>query len=127
VEGEHWHPEFPRIIKWFWTALVNMASVDQAKFLQFCTGSSILPTGGFAHTKPQLTFSMTCLYGHLPAADPSTRRVCLSDHPNEAFNNALLISIRTSPYCQPKPKQCDHVQSEVELGLSDELEICDEQ
>ncbi|CAL8107150.1 unnamed protein product [Orchesella dallaii] len=128
VVGEHWHPEFPRVIKWLWTSLGNMSPVDQAKFMQFCTGSSILPSGGFAQMKPQLTLSMTCLYGQLPAADPSTHRICLSDHPNyEAFNEALLNAVRTAPCCQPKPKQCEHNTdddaNQVPLSIQDDLEI----
>ncbi|ODN05801.1 Apoptosis-resistant E3 ubiquitin protein ligase 1 [Orchesella cincta] len=123
VDGEHWHPEFPRIMKWLWTSLGNMLPVDQAKFLQFCTGSSILPLGEFAQLTPQLTFCMTCLYGQLPAAEPSAHRICLSDHPNyEAFNEALLTSIRTAACCQPKPKPCEHVSSEVQLAGQDDAQ-----
>lgn len=106
--GENWHPEFPRIIKWFWAALGSLVSVDQARFLQFATGSSILPEGGFAQLQPKVMISMTCMYGQLPVADPTTHSICLSDHPHfEAFNGALLAALRTSPCCQDRPKACE--------------------
>jgi len=115
VVGEQWHPQFPRIMKWFWNSLSVLSSVNQARFLQFSTGSSILPDGGFQGLDPPMTFSMTCLYGQLPVADPTSHTICLSDHPDyDAFNEAFKTALRTSACCQDKPRQleCRHGQEE---------------
>lgn len=36
------------VIKNFWKALTTLSQEDLAKFLQFCTGSSRVPIGGFS-------------------------------------------------------------------------------
>lgn len=35
-------------IKWFWIAVENLNDAERAKLLQFITGSSQVPLGGFA-------------------------------------------------------------------------------
>jgi len=113
VVGEHWHPEFPRIMKWFWNSLSSMNPILHGRFLQFATGSSILPEGGFQVLYPKVTFTMTCLFGQLPVADPTSHNICLSDHPTyEAFDKAFIAALRTSACCQDKPRhvQCRHSQ-----------------
>lgn len=123
VVGENWHPEFPRILKWLWQALENMTSVEHAQFLQFSTGSSILPLGGFAQLSPRLTLSMTCLYGQIPVADPSSHSICFSDHPDfQQFNTALYTAMRKAACCQDKPNilECNH-QEEIINNNSDNL------
>ena len=36
-----------KVIKWFWRALDKLNDDDKVKFLQFSTGTSRLPIGGF--------------------------------------------------------------------------------
>ena len=43
---------FGRTLKWFWAALEGFSSEQFAKLLQFTTGSSQLPPGGFAELSP---------------------------------------------------------------------------
>lgn len=88
-----------------------MSSVEHAQFLQFSTGSSILPFGGIPQLKPLMSFSMTCLFGQLPVSEPSAHSVCFSDHPDfEAFDAALLTAIRKAACCRdkPNPLECIH-------------------
>lgn len=37
-----------KVIKWFWDTMNTLSQDDLAKFLQFCTGSSRVPIGGFS-------------------------------------------------------------------------------
>lgn len=100
-----------------------MTSVEHAQFLQFSTGSSILPLGGFAQLSPRLTLSMTCLYGQIPVADPSSHSICFSDHPDfQQFNIALYTAMRKAACCQDKPNilECNH-QEEIINNNSDNL------
>ena len=34
-------------VVWFWDIVLNMEETDKSKLLQFCTGSSTVPAGGF--------------------------------------------------------------------------------
>ena len=36
-------------VVWFWDIVLNMEETDKSKLLQFCTGSSTVPAGGFNH------------------------------------------------------------------------------
>ena len=36
-----------RVLKWFWEALSHFSTEDMARFVQFVTGSSLLPPGGY--------------------------------------------------------------------------------
>lgn len=40
-------PEFRKVIGWFWTAVSNFNQTEMARLLQFTTGCSQLPPGGF--------------------------------------------------------------------------------
>ena len=53
---------FGRTLKWFWAALEGFSSEQFAKLLQFTTGSSQLPPGGFAELSPVF---QGCAYGFL--------------------------------------------------------------
>jgi hypothetical protein len=41
------YDEFSDVIKNFWSILSNLSQEELARFLQFCTGSSRVPIGGF--------------------------------------------------------------------------------
>ena len=45
---------FATVLQWFWEVLSHLGREDLSRFLQFCTGSSLLPPGGFAALKPLL-------------------------------------------------------------------------
>lgn len=40
-------PEFRRVLGWFWAAVSNFSQTEMARLLQFTTGCSQLPPGGF--------------------------------------------------------------------------------
>lgn len=40
-------PEFRRVLGWFWAAISNFSQTEMARLLQFTTGCSQLPPGGF--------------------------------------------------------------------------------
>lgn len=40
-------PEFRRVLGWFWAAVGNFSKTEMARLLQFTTGCSQLPPGGF--------------------------------------------------------------------------------
>lgn len=40
-------PEFRKVLGWFWTAVSNFSQTEMARLLQFTTGCSQLPPGGF--------------------------------------------------------------------------------
>merc|ERR1712096_46589 len=42
----NWKPD-SKVIKWFWEVLEEMDDGQRALFLQFCTGTSKVPSGGF--------------------------------------------------------------------------------
>lgn len=39
--------EFERVLAWFWAAVTNFSTEERARLLQFTTGCSQLPPGGF--------------------------------------------------------------------------------
>jgi hypothetical protein len=39
--------EFRRVLDWFWAAISNFSQTEMARLLQFTTGCSQLPHGGF--------------------------------------------------------------------------------
>lgn len=93
--GIQWNPHLTRIKEWLWTCLAKMSTLDIGRFLQFITGSSRLPPGGFVELKPRLKISISCLYGQLPHSNKLLHELCLTDHPTiEDFNRALIKAIR---------------------------------
>merc|ERR1719397_1351096 len=48
---------FATVLQWFWEVLSHLGREDLSRFVQFCTGSSLLPPGGFAGLKPLLQVS----------------------------------------------------------------------
>jgi len=61
-------PEFRRILDWFWTAVANFTQEEMARLLQFTTGCSQLPPGGFAELSPRFQITAAPTFGNLPTA-----------------------------------------------------------
>ncbi len=59
---------FQQVLAWFWTAVSTFTQEEMAKLLQFVTGSSQLPPGGFKELNPQFTLSSSPAKGRLPTA-----------------------------------------------------------
>lgn len=61
-------PEFRQVLAWFWTAVSNFNKTEMAKLLQFTTGCSQLPLGGFQELSPRFQITAAPTFGNLPTA-----------------------------------------------------------
>jgi hypothetical protein len=52
----------------FWTLVGNMTEEEKARLLQFTTGSSLLPPGGFKELSPLFQIIFSPSFGSLPTA-----------------------------------------------------------
>lgn len=59
---------FQRVISWFWTVIRSFTDEEMAKLLQFVTGSSQLPPGGFKELSPKFQITYAPTHGRLPVA-----------------------------------------------------------
>ncbi|XP_045619348.1 apoptosis-resistant E3 ubiquitin protein ligase 1 isoform X1 [Procambarus clarkii] len=88
-------PEFRRVLYWFWTAVSNFTEEEMARLLQFATGCSRLPPGGFAQLSPHFQISAAHTFGVLPTAHTCFNQLCLPDYDSyEQFEKALLLAIK---------------------------------
>lgn len=60
--------EFRRVLAWFWAAVSNFSQTEMARLLQFTTGCSQLPPGGFQELNPQFQITAAPTFGNLPTA-----------------------------------------------------------
>lgn len=87
--------EFGRVLYWFWTAVSNFTEEEMARLLQFTTGCSRLPPGGFSQLSPHFQISSAHTYGVLPTAHTCFNQLCLPDYDSyEQFERALLLAIK---------------------------------
>ncbi|PSN50365.1 Apoptosis-resistant E3 ubiquitin protein ligase 1 [Blattella germanica] len=87
-------PEFRRILDWFWTAVANFTQEEMARLLQFTTGCSQLPPGGFGELSPRFQITAAPTFGNLPTAHTCFNQLCLPDYESyEQFERALLLAI----------------------------------
>lgn len=61
-------PEFRRVLGWFWAAVSNFSQTEMARLLQFTTGCSQLPPGGFQELNPRFQITAAPTFGNLPTA-----------------------------------------------------------
>lgn len=59
---------FQVIVSWFWTIVSSFTQEEMAKLLQFVTGCSQLPPGGFAELSPKFQITSSPTRGRLPTA-----------------------------------------------------------
>ncbi|XP_067009797.2 apoptosis-resistant E3 ubiquitin protein ligase 1 [Anabrus simplex] len=86
--------EFRRILDWFWTAVSNFTQEEMARLLQFTTGCSQLPPGGFVELSPRFQLTAAPTFGNLPTAHTCFNQLCLPDYESyEQFEKALLLAI----------------------------------
>lgn len=60
--------EFRRVLGWFWAAVGNFSQTEMARLLQFTTGCSQLPPGGFQELSPRFQITAAPTFGNLPTA-----------------------------------------------------------
>ena len=83
-----------KLVNWFWLALTHFSSEQFARLLQFTTGSSQLPAGGFAELRPMFQIASLHTRNRLPQAHTCFNMICLSDHAKfKDFEKALLTAI----------------------------------
>ena len=57
-------PDASTLVMWYWETIHSFSQLDLSKLMQFVTGSSQVPVGGFARLKPMFTVE----FQFLPAA-----------------------------------------------------------
>lgn len=86
--------EFRRIVGWFWAAVSNFTQEEMARLLQFTTGCSQLPPGGFKELSPRFQITAAPTFGNLPTAHTCFNQLCLPDYDSyEQFEKCLLLAI----------------------------------
>lgn len=86
--------EFRRIVGWFWAAVSNFTQEEMARLLQFTTGCSQLPPGGFKELSPRFQITAAPTFGNLPTAHTCFNQLCLPDYDSyEHFEKSLLLAI----------------------------------
>lgn len=86
--------EFRKVLDWFWTAVSNFTDEEMARLLQFTTGCSQLPAGGFAELVPRFQITAAPTFGILPTAHTCFNQLCLPDYESyEQLEKSLLLAI----------------------------------
>ena len=87
---------FGLVLGWFWEVLTHMGREDMSRFVRFCTGSSLLPPGGWAGLKPQLQISWSGgERGSLPLSHTCFNMVVLPDAESyHQLERVLLLAVR---------------------------------
>ncbi|XP_055709347.1 apoptosis-resistant E3 ubiquitin protein ligase 1 isoform X1 [Phlebotomus papatasi] len=86
--------EFRRVLGWFWAAISNWNQTEMARLLQFTTGCSQLPPGGFQELNPRFQITAAPTFGNLPTAHTCFNQLCLPDYESyEHFEKSLLLAI----------------------------------
>ncbi len=93
------------VLRWFWDIVAHMSSEDQAKLLQFATGSSRVPVQGFkgltSHDGIICRFSLKgVMYepGKYPCAHACYNRIDLPLYPEKALlEEALQMLLLSDP------------------------------
>jgi len=87
---------YATVLAWFWEVLAHLGKEDLSRFAQFCTGSSLLPPGGFAALKPLLQISWGGgERGSLPTSHTCFNMLVLPDADNyQQLERVLLTALR---------------------------------
>lgn len=78
----------PQVMRWFWTVVSSLTQEELARLLQFTTGSSQLPPGGFAALCPSFQIIAAPTHSTLPTA----HTWWVSDGPAQAVTEGYLCS-----------------------------------
>lgn len=86
--------DWERVLAWFWAALSSFTTEERARLLQFTTGCSQLPPGGFQELNPRFQITAAPNFGALPTAHTCFNQLCLPDYDSyEQLVHALLWAI----------------------------------
>jgi len=79
-------------VKWFWTAVESLTSVEKKKLLQFITGSSAVPPNGLQSLKPKLNIvKSSAEKDSLPNSHTCFNRMDLPSYSSYATLQKMLI------------------------------------
>ena len=82
------------MLNWFWIILESFTAEQMARLVQFTTGSSQLPSGGFADLQPMLQIMSSGERNSLPTAHTCFNMICLPVHDEFIhFEQSLLTAI----------------------------------
>ncbi|XP_022777880.1 apoptosis-resistant E3 ubiquitin protein ligase 1-like [Stylophora pistillata] len=85
---------FRKTLEWFWTIVTSFTQEELARLVQFITGSSQLPPGGFAELSPQIQISYAPLTNALPTAHTCFNQLCLPSYSSfKEMQEKLLLAI----------------------------------
>ncbi|XP_039751062.1 apoptosis-resistant E3 ubiquitin protein ligase 1 isoform X1 [Pararge aegeria] len=86
--------DWERRLGWLWAAVANLSAEERARLLQFTTGCSQLPPGGFQELNPRFQITAAPTFGALPTAHTCFNQLCLPDYDSyEHLVRALLWAI----------------------------------
>ncbi|XP_052755161.1 apoptosis-resistant E3 ubiquitin protein ligase 1 [Galleria mellonella] len=86
--------DWQRLLAWFWAALNAFTPAERARLLQFTTGCSQLPPGGFQELNPRFQITAAPTFGALPTAHTCFNQLCLPDYDSyDQLVHALLWAI----------------------------------
>eukprot|EP00069_Balaena_mysticetus_P016876 bmy_10174T0 len=83
-----------QVMRWFWTVVSSLTQEELARLLQFTTGSSQLPPGGFAALCPSFQIIATPTHSTLPTAHTCFNQLCLPTYDSyEEVHRMLQLAI----------------------------------
>ncbi|KAE8585976.1 hypothetical protein XENTR_v10021516 [Xenopus tropicalis] len=93
VIGGSWHFR-EKVMSWFWAVVSSLTQEELARLLQFTTGSSQLPPGGFAALSPSFQIIGSPTHGTLPTAHTCFNQLCLPTYDSyEEMHKMLKLAI----------------------------------
>ncbi|XP_058018338.1 apoptosis-resistant E3 ubiquitin protein ligase 1 isoform X2 [Ahaetulla prasina] len=82
------------VMRWFWTVVSSFTQEELARLLQFTTGSSQLPPGGFAALCPSFQIIAAPTHSTLPTAHTCFNQLCLPTYDSyEEVHKMLQLAI----------------------------------
>ncbi|XP_073250144.1 apoptosis-resistant E3 ubiquitin protein ligase 1-like [Porites lutea] len=85
---------FGKTLDWFWTIVTSFTQEELARLVQFITGSSQLPPGGFAELSPPIQISSASTSDTLPTAHTCFNQLCLPSYSSfKEMQKKLLLAI----------------------------------
>ncbi|XP_064420953.1 apoptosis-resistant E3 ubiquitin protein ligase 1 [Latimeria chalumnae] len=91
--GGSWHFR-EKVMKWFWAVVSCFTQEELARLLQFTTGSSQLPPGGFAALCPSFQIIAAPTHSTLPTAHTCFNQLCLPTYDSyEELHKMLKLAI----------------------------------
>ncbi|KAM4690295.1 apoptosis-resistant E3 ubiquitin protein ligase 1 [Rhinophrynus dorsalis] len=93
VIGGSWHFR-EKVMSWFWAVVCSLTQEELARLLQFTTGSSQLPPGGFSALSPSFQIIGSPAHGTLPTAHTCFNQLCLPSYDSyEEMHKMLKLAI----------------------------------